>query len=179
MKKIFNEMLSNGVIDKKKLLIENYKKLNLTEKHVILLYKIIDIHIEKKITINILVRRTDFSKKEIEGLISDFVDSKFVTLIYKNNELEFKLNKLWDRLFSLYFPPNIDSTLDEKTNWILNSLGVIETKLIKTNIKLWIEINNDWEKLESLVKSFENLKMKKIEWILLRKYMKSTKILIQ
>lgn len=157
------KLLNDDLINKKKLLIKNYKILGLNEQQVLLFLKLIDLDEKSKVTINTIAKYFEISKIEAEQIISNLINLKLIKIKHTKEEMIFNLDFLWKKLLLIYYPPNELETDEVKFNWFVSQLNLKITPIVKKEISNWINSGN-WSKMVSIVEFLVKNQITKIEW---------------
>ncbi len=120
--KVFS-LLKDNYINKSKILIENYKKINLTNNELIVVLYIIH-NIDKNnrfILSNKISNFIDFSQEEIDNIYDSLITKKLIEIKMSSDEnIEFNLNPLFSCLLSKISDDekniNLEELLNEKPN---------------------------------------------------------------
>ncbi len=171
MNSIIKKLLDDNLIDKEKLLLENYNSIGLSCDQVILIIKLLKL--KKSCTINLISKEFNITKPNAEIMINELLKSKFIKINYVNKEMIFTFDLIWDKLISLYFIPTVDTPAEEKANWFANRLNINMKPIIKKTIISWID-DGGWNRMLSLIQGLAKIHADNfLEWKTIKKLYES------
>lgn len=158
---MISNLLANGIINKWRLLLENYKSVGLSEDELVLVMLIMHTSsIDKRfVTPMEISKYSNFSSKKIDGLLANLKKKQYISLTNKKNKLEMDLSPLFKKI--LISIENAQNNIERKDIYqgidaiLLNSMYQLEKNAVNDLLEKQI---SEFQMIE-IINSFDDKKV--------------------
>lgn len=152
------KIISDGIINKEKLVKKRYQFLGIDETQAMFISKIFkdDNDNYKKLSIEDLSSIFDTTIKTSEKIIKSLVSDGYVKIFYDDNNMKFNFQNLIETLIKSYWVPNDKTPLKRKIIWIKETLDIT----LENENEKWIKdiiSNGEWLKLMIVINKISKL----------------------
>lgn len=160
---LVNDLLKGNVIDREKLLLERFSFLNIDEKQVIFIAKILrNNNIDfSNVSIEDISKTINMSDETSKNIIESLISDSYIAVISTPNGLRFNFNKLTKILLETYLPPKENSTLTKKVKWILEKVNFDKEQLNEAFLSEFVE-KSEWKKLLFIIEKISTSTIEKV-----------------
>lgn len=133
---MISNLLANGIINKWRLLLENYKSFGLSEEELVLVMLIMHTSsVDKRfVTPMEISKYSNFSSKKIDDLLANLKKKQYISLTNKKNKLEMDLSPLFEKI--LISIENAQNKIERKDIYqginviLINAMDQSEKKVV-------------------------------------------------
>ncbi len=150
------KIISDGIINKEKLVKKRYQFLGIDETQAMFISKIFKDDNYKKLSIEDLSSIFDTTIKTSEKIIKSLVSDGYVKIFYDDNNMKFNFQNLIETLIKSYWVPNDKTPLKRKIIWIKETLDIT----LENENEKWIKdiiSNGEWLKLMIVINKISKL----------------------
>lgn len=137
----FYKLIKDDVLDKEKLVKKRYHFLNIDKIKADYISKIYSF---KNVDLSCLSLKKigellSMPIEPVESLTKELIEKNLISIKNIENEFVFDFNLLINKLIGSYIAPNENKAIEEKMNWVINSLEFELTDTNKKDLRLIIE----------------------------------------
>lgn len=159
---MIEKLYEEGLLDYNKLIIQNYKALELNEVDAIVLIKILDLYKKNKnIRTSKIISTTGISKKDVENSLARLIEKNIyeIYIEYKNGigDESISLDPLFKKIADIFS----DEPNDEDESEIKLTIKLIEGELKRPLTPIEFNVISEWFSLDGY--NFENIKKAVVE----------------
>nr|BAH24246.1 chromosome replication initiation protein [Korean potato witches'-broom phytoplasma] len=145
---MFKILYEEGVLNIEKILLREYRKMNLTSQEVMVLIFLFECYETKIFSSLFLAQKANLSKNEVENILEELIQKKFFVLLQDERDNKiievFDLNNTFKKLEQIYFEKAKNNKIQKQNKYITQTIEQIE-KLKGENLASYeLEIIKNW-----------------------------------
>lgn len=145
---MFKILYEEGVLNIEKILLREYRKMNLTSQEVMVLIFLFERYETKIFSSLFLAQKANLSKNEVENILEELIQKKFFVLSQDERDNKiievFDLNNTFKKVEQIYFEKAKNNKIQKQNKYITQTIEQIE-KLKGENLASYeLEIIKNW-----------------------------------
>ena len=171
----FKDLLKNNLIDREIIILQNQKVINLSDKELIFIIKVLKFCNEDIFNFSDISKKSGTTKKETDVIIASLIKKNIISVRKgKDKELFFTMKPLWKKILLLFESPDASSPVEIKMKWIIETMEFEKNSLITNTLLEYINVS-EWSKILNIVSLIQKNNLNNVSWSLFAKMLDDTK----